>query len=331
MAKVPTSVIGVDLGRYALKSVLMQRRGNRFVVTNCASRVLEAPVDDAENLGRELKVLLKELGGSAKVCAVGVSSPDAIIRIIEQPETPTHMLRDGLRLNGIALLNQDVKEFVLDCDKIPAATGTEPVATGGVSRQRYLVGGLPRTHVTQVGEAFEKSSTSIGAMQLAPVCNFNAFEFAHEEIFNNHAFFLVDIGHVTSTVMVGMKRELVMVRTIDFGGHALIEALGALSGEERDSVLRALNALVREIQSSIGFLEHQREQQIDRIFVSGGAAKSHTLLKVLSEELSLPTEAWSAVGKCENALSAEQAAGFENGGLDFNVACGAAAELLKGN
>lgn len=345
MAKAPNSVIGVDLGRYSLKSVLLQRKGgNRFVLTHYATQVVSEPIDTAETLGKQLKSLFKEMGGSSKACALGVSNPDALIRIIEQPETPPDILRDALRLNGMVLLNQDCKDFVLDCDRIPtSATSAEPDVLG---RKRYLVGGLPRTQVTMVGSAVGHTGNDINVLQLAPICAFNAFEFAYEDVFNNQAFFLVDIGHTNSTVLVGLKRELVLVRNIDFGGKALIEALTALSGEGREAVLQALdqedevmveysrvalNALVREIQNSIGFLEHRHEETISKVFVSGGPAKSPTLLKVLSEELGLPCESWSAVSKCESTLPADRTAALAKDNLDLNVACGAAAELLKGN
>lgn len=345
MAKAPSSVIGVDLGRYSLKSVLLQKKGsNRYVLTHFASHVVTEPAETADALAHQIKALFKEMGGTAKACAVAVSSPDAILRIIEQPETPPELLREALRLNGMTLLNQDCREFALDCDRIaPLGSPTETDAHG---RKRYLVGGLPRVQVTSIGSAVENAGTDVAALQLAPICAFNAFEFAYEEIFNNHAFFLVDIGHTNSTVMVGLKRELVLVRNIDFGGKALTEALTSLSGEGREAVLQALeqedevmvefarvaiNALVREIQNSIGFLEHRHEQTIPKIYVSGGPAKSQTLLKVFSEELRLPCEAWSAVAKCESALPAHRSAQLTQSIIDLNVACGAATELLKGN
>ncbi|HSI11726.1 MAG TPA: pilus assembly protein PilM [Chthoniobacter sp.] len=345
MAKAPTSVIGVDLGRYSLKSVLLQKKGsNRFVLTNYASQVVTEPAETADALAHQLKSLFKEMGGSAKACAIGVSSPDALIRIIEQPETPPELLREALRLNGMTLLNQDCRDFVLDCDRIsPPGSSSE---ADGVGRKRYLVGGLPRSQVMRVGSAVEHTGSEVSALQIAPICAFNAFEFSYEDVFNNQAFFLVDIGHTNSTMMVGLKRELILVRNIDFGGKALIEALTSLSGEGREAVLQALeqedevmvefarvamNALIREIQNSIGFLEHRHEETISKIYVSGGPAKSQTLLKVFTEELRLPCEAWSAVAKCESALPANRAAQLAQNSIDLNVACGAAAELLKGN
>ena len=345
MAKAPTSVIGIDLGRYSLKSVLLQRKGgNRFALTHYASRLLPEPVESVEQLGRELKSLLKSMGGSSKTCAVGISSPDALIRIIEQPETPTEILRDALRLNGMALLNQDCKGFVLDCDEISSSEPATPGEQGGSVRQRkYLVGGLPRTQVTQVSEMFGKGGQSLTALQIAPICLFNAFEFAQPDVFNQRPFFLVDIGHTSSTMMIGVKRELVLVRQIDFGGRLLIETLMALSGESRESVFTALEqedevmventrmalmVLTREVASSIGFFEGRRDDAIGQIWISGGPSKSKTLLKVMGEELRLPCSAWNATERCEVSVSGDKKARFAADAPDLNVACGAAAELL---
>ena len=344
MAKAPTSVIGIDLGRYALKSVLLQRKGgNRFALTHYASHPLPEAIESVDQLGRELKTLLKTMGGSSKSCAVGISSPDALIRIIEQPETPTHILRDALRLNGMALLNQDCKSFVLDCDEIPSSEPTAPREGGGTRERKYIVGGLPRTQVTQVSEMFGKGGQPLSALQIAPICLFNAFEFAQPEVFNQKSFFLIDIGHTSATMMIGVKRELVLVRQIDFGGRLLIETLMALSGESRESVFTALEQedevmientrmalmiLTREVGSSIGFFEGRREDTIQQIWISGGPSKSKTLVKVMSEELRLPCAAWSASDRCDVTLSGDRKARFTQDAPDFNVACGAAAELL---
>ena len=135
-----------------------------------------------------------------------------------------------------------------------------------------------------------------------------------------------------------------LVRSIDFGGRSLIEALTGLSGESREAVLEALEqedevmveytrvaiaTLAREIGSSIGFYEARHEQTIGRIFVSGGPSKSKTFLKLMGEELGMPCEAWSAVERCENAVASGRRQDFARESADLNVACGAAAEALK--
>jgi len=350
MAKTLSSAIGVDLGRYSLKSVLLQKKGgNRYVITHFASM----PVNDAlertpQAMGSQIKALIKHMGGSAKGCAVAVNSPEALVRIIEQPETPPEILRDALRLNGTALMNQDCKNFVLDCVdcEMPAAAPQQtPAANAPVPQRRYLVAGLPRTEVSQLSQTFELGGLgNIAAVQLAPVTVFNAFEFAQKEVFDNQAFFLIDFGHLSSTMMIGARRELSLIRSVDFGGKSLVEALCGLSGESPETVLSALAqedevmveyarmalmALTREIGSSIGFYEGRREETISQIWVSGGLARNTTLLRLLGEELRMPCQPWVAVERCEINVSSSKRAQLAEEMLDYSIACGAAAQLLN--
>jgi len=345
--KLPNAVIGVDLGRHSIKTVALQRRGgNRFVMSNYGVHVMETAPQTAEQLGAELKIALKDVGANAKTCAIAVSTSDSLIRIIEQPETPREILRDAIRLNGLSLLNQDVKEFVLDCEKISSSVA--PVAATASAPNppiKYLVAGLPRTRVQLIDAAFQQyRKASIASVQLASVCTFNAFEFAHPETFANEAFLLVDIGHHNSTVTVGVKKELVIVRAIDYGASNLREFLvsnGAANPQEAFRLLEAyddatvdnarisLAALTREIASSIGFFEGRREENITRVYVSGGGARLKTLLSILSSELHIPCEAWNPFTTCEIALPAGRKETLAEDFVSLNVACGAAAEALR--
>jgi Tfp pilus assembly PilM family ATPase len=342
----------VDLGRYTLKSVLLQRRGDRVALTNYAVREMGEGVESADEIAQHLKLLLRDMGGRAKACSVAISSSDSILRIIEQPETPVEMLRDALRLNGRMVLNQDCKDFVLDCDLLhksprPAnpAPAPTPAAASENNRLKYLVGGLPRLRVATIDKAFQKNRTSLSAIQLAPVCAFNAFEFANIETFSNEAFLLLDIGHTASTVTIGSKRELILVRTVEFGGKSLIESISSMSGNERGEILSALaagdetmaehvrmalTALIREISSSIGFFEGRREEVIRCMFVSGGPMRSKTVLGVMGEELHMQCEAWNPFAACEVAVSENLRRNLEIDAVNLNVAFGAAAELIKG-
>lgn len=342
MAKTPNSIIGVDLGRHTLKSVSLQRKGaNRFVLNNYAVRVMPKTPETAAELAGELTMLFQEMGVTAKNCAVAVTSSDSIIRIIEQPATPTDVLRDAVRLNGMALLNQDVKEFVLDCAAIVA-----PAAEAAAGPALYLVCGLPRTQVRKVDEAFQTTrKNSVHNLQLAPVCAFNALEFSNQESFHNEAFLLVDIGHSSTTLTVGVKGELMLVRTIEYGGQTLVDALLAHGAKNRDEALRqleendevaiaaaqlSLTALTRGISSSIGFFEGRREETISKVLVSGGIARSKALLKIISDELQMPCESWNPFQSCEVSLPAHRRQSLTEDFVSLNVACGAAAGALKG-
>src|SRR5437588_10210843 len=72
-------------------------------------------------------------------------------------------------------------------------------------------------------------------LQVAPVCSFNDFEIAYTEIFANEAFLLLDMGHLGSTVLIGSRSELVLIRSIDYGGKALMQALTAEDALDADA------------------------------------------------------------------------------------------------
>src|SRR5216684_5256552 len=140
MAKRADSVVGIDLGKHVLKGVALRRKSDsRFVLTSFASRQVPEEFSSADELAQELKLLLRDLGGSAKGCAIAISDPGALLRIIEQPDTPVDLLRNALRLNGLAVLNQECKDFVLDIAPVvsPEADGgsASGIDSGGVAVQ----------------------------------------------------------------------------------------------------------------------------------------------------------------------------------------------------
>ncbi len=358
MARRGDSVIGIDLGKRILKGVVLRRKDSRFILTNFASRQL--PKDDltTEELAQALKSLTKELGGNGKGCAIAVSDPNSFLRIIEQPNTPVDLLRNALRLNGLAVLNQECKDFVLDVAPVvsdpgplstPSSEGTEgggnvAVQTGVATQTKYLVAGLLRSVVKHIVDAMGQIKLSPDTMQLAPVCSFNAFELAYPEIFHHEAFLLLDMGHAQSTVLVGSKGELVLVRSIDYGGKHLSQALtanGALDEHAAWTMIQEGDAgmteichtsvvrLATEVRNSIGFFEGQREEGIHRIFVSGGLARAEAVLQTLSDELGLPCEIWDPLETCEVSLPEEKRSALPHEFVSLNVACGAGLEYLS--
>ena len=331
-----------------MKAVLLQRRGSgRLELTHFAVQELPEETNTQEKLEEHLKALLHELGGSAKACGIAVSSPEAMLRIIEQNTIPPELLRDALRINGPLLLSQDCRDWVIDCAAVApgkgaaAPTPSEP----GTTVVRYLVGGLPRAQVQEIYAACTKNKLPATVMQLPPVALLNAFEFANEKVFQEEAFVLVDIGHRTSTVIVGVKGELVLIRTLDYGGARFMEQLilqGASSMEEvaafleQEEVLTIENArlslgeVVHSVSSSIGFFEAQRDEDIPRVYVSGGLAKLPAVLKILAEELHLPCESWDPLASVELTLPRMRAAALREHIPVLGAACGVATEILKG-
>lgn len=348
MAKALHSVVGIDLGRHTFKAVHLQRKSGRTVLSNYASRAVGGEMPSTpETLAHHLKLLLRDLGTAGKGVSAAVSSPAALMRIIDQPPTPTILLRDALRLNGLTLLNQDCREFVLDCDLIPSSDGSPDALLmdvgGRMKPLRYFVGGLPRAEVGLVSAAFARNRTPADRMQLAPICNYNAFESSQRDVFTRESFVLVDIGHLETRVLVGARKELVLVRTIDYGGNHFVEAVAAEGAIDRESAIMlieqndpgmmdagrmSLKTLARELRSSIGFFEGQREEPINRVYFSGGLVKALMPLQILSDELEIACNTWDPFQQCQVDLPKARLAAFDAERTHLNVAYGAALDLL---
>jgi Tfp pilus assembly PilM family ATPase len=317
----------------------MQRKGDQFVLTNFILHPLdEGGGESPEGLARNIKAVVKEMGGS-RPYAVALSAPDSLIRVVDQPETPREVLRDALRLNGGMLLNHDCKEYVMDCGELKVESRS------GGNTKRYLAVGMARTQIAQFSSALGTGGVKdVGSLQPAAISLLNAFEFAQREVFEQGAFFLLDIGQFGSTMIVGGKKDVEMVRTMDFGGHAFVEALQGPTGESYTALLEGLenddevlveNArfsllpLAREVGSSVGFYEGRHEQTIQRIYVSGGISKNTAVLRILAEELGLPVTTWNVLENCYVQVPVAKQELLHDVYLDLAVAAGAAIELLQ--
>lgn len=342
MAKGYNSVIGIDLGYSSLKAVHLQRKGGgKIALSGYSIRPFSTIPANPDALLGHLRELLKDTGGSAKAYSIASSTREGMVRIIEQPITPSELLREAVRLNSTSLLNQDCRDWILDCDLVKApevVEGRPPSRTA-----QYLVAGMKKDAVVGVTDLLGKAKIKAETLQLAPLATFNAFEVANPEVFETSAFMIVDVGYQETTVIVGTRRELVLVRNIDFGGKSFIDGLtqdGAIDinaaillVEQSDPGMAevsrvALAPLAREIRSSIGFFEGQREESIAKVFISGAMARAEMPLQIISNELDLPCELWDPTAKCDIALSKNKRGRLTVEFVSLNVAFGAAWELL---
>ncbi|MBV9126914.1 MAG: pilus assembly protein PilM, partial [Verrucomicrobia bacterium] len=196
----------------------------------------------------------------------------------------------------------------------------------------------------QVFEACTKCRLAADRLQLAPIANYNAFESAMRPLFQNGAFMLVDIGHQETRVFAGSRGELVLVRSVEYGGRAFLDAVSNEGAIDREAAVtlveqgdagmtetarESLAMLAMELRSSIGFFEGQREQTIGRVHFSGALVNAEMPLQILSDELDMPCDTWDPFASCTVSLPRGKQARFDAERAHLNVACGAALELLQ--
>lgn len=337
-------IVAVDLGGRTTKAVYMQRRENGLTLLRYA--VLDAPVQKSfavDTLSDHLNSIMEALGAKTKLVALAIGAGDSVVRQADMPAMPVADMRQILKINSKSYLQQDLSNHIFDCHIIPPRqspkTDEKAKLNPVSSKLKVLVAGAKKQLVSDFQAAIKNSG--LVADQISPglIGPLNAFELAMPEVFAKGIVALVDIGFKNTSISLLQDGELILSRVVGIGGDKLTTGLAesmGISHTEAEGikvgmpaeVQPALEALVlplgRELRASIDFFEHQQEQHVSQVYISGGSARSEFIVKVLESELMLPCRAWSPIGSIQLALPPEQTAEIEQVAPQLTVAIGTA-------
>jgi type IV pilus assembly protein PilM len=349
-AKKRDQLLSVDLGGRTTKAVHLQRKGDRYVLASYA--LLDAPIYEknlsADLLGEHLKAVCQALNSKARNLSLAVGVTDSIVRHADLPQMPVGDMRQILKNNTKNYLQQDLPGHVFDCFIIPPRAEVngngkgkpaEKPKLGGNPKNRVLVAGARKQLIDEMQNAVK--NTGMTADQIVPglLGPVNAFEMAMPEIFSTSVVGLVDVGFKNSSICILQEGELVLSRVVAIGGDrlttGLAESLGISYAEAEGikvgmptEVQSNLEALVlplgRELRASIDFFEHQQDQAVSQVFISGGSARSDFIIQTLQTELMAECKAWNPLSFIELALPPQQAAEIEHVAPQLAVAVGVA-------
>ena len=164
------------------------------------------------------------------------------------------------------------------------------------------------------------------------------------EIFAREVVALVDIGFKNTSICILQQGDLVLSRVVAIGGdrltNGLAESLG-ISYAEAEGI-KVGNAIakckhnwklwscrsVENCAPRLTIFEHQQDQTVSQVFISGGSARSEFIVQTLQTELMAECKAWNPLRFLELALPPQQAAEIEHVAPQLAVAVGAATGAL---
>lgn len=340
-------ILSIDLGGRTTKAILLQRNGNGLKLARYA--IKEAPVYEkgfsAPLLAEHLREVAQSLQPKTRQITLSVSASDSILRGIELPLLPVNQMRQMLRLNSKAYLQHDLSDHTFDCYIVPPdlKKKTENVK-GTVQKFKVWAGGARTNMINDIQTAIKTAGFIPDQVALTVVGPVNAFEFAHPDIFATKVIALVDLGFKNSTINIVSKGNLLLSRVVEIGGDRLTSGLSesmgisyaeaegikvGMPGEVEMHLQPLLAPLGRELRASIDFFEHQHDQHVENVFISGGAARSDYIREQLQAELMITCETWNPVRELSvDDLPGEQVSELEKVSSELTVAVGAATASL---
>jgi type IV pilus assembly protein PilM len=342
-------ILAVDLGSRTTKAIHLQRRGNRFALSRFA--ILDAPISETalsrEMLTEHLRAVSVALGAKTRLVALTASVNDALVRHVEMPRLPLDEMRLVLKHNSRNYLQQDLADYVFDCHFLPPGAAPSLAdggkANGATAKNKVLVAGAKRQLVDDYLEAAKNAglvAEFIAPGLLGPA---NAFEMAFPELFANEVLALVDIGFKSSSICILQQGELILSRVVNIGGDRLTTAVAeaisicyaeaegikvGMAGEVESVLESVLAPLASELRASLDFYEHQQDQPVAKVFLSGGSARSEFVLQSLQNGLMVETKTWNPTAFLQMDLPPQQAAEIEHVAAQMAVAVGAAVAAL---
>ena len=333
-------IIAIDLGTRTTKAVHLQRKGDGLTLLGFA--LIDAPIFEktisATVLGDHLKAVSAALGNKTKHVALIIGIPDSLLRQTEMPQVPVGDLRLMLKYSSKSYLQQDLPDFVFDCEILPNPAGAAPPEGGkGTQKAKVLVGGTKKQFLDDLQSATKLAGLIAAHVTPNQVGVVNAFEATFPEAFSKEVVALVDLGFRNSSICILNKGELGLNRVVGIGGDKLTQSLSetmSVSYAEAegikvglpDEVQAAMQALLmplgRELRASIDFFEHQQDKTVSQVFLSGAAARSPFIIESLQSKLMVQCKNWDTSQAVKVDLPPQQLADIDQASPQLTVAIG---------
>lgn len=336
-------MLAVDLGGRTTKAIFIERRGEVLALTRYA--LLDAPIFEkkisSELLAGHLRELVQKMDVRPKWITLAVGLDDAIIKQIDLPQIPLDDMRQVLKNNSKAYLQQDLPNYVFDCHIFPPKLDprAEVPKAAAVPKLKVLVGGAKQELLNTCQTAILETGMIADHIVPGLIGPMNAFEASVPEAFANETLALVDVGFKHSSVCIFDRGDLVLTRVVNVGGDRLTAGLAetmnisyaeaegikvGMAPEVQAALEMQVQPLGRELRASLDFFEHQHDRPVSSVYISGGSAQSDLIRQILHSEMLVECKTWNPAQFLQLALPGQQAVEMEHVGPQLTVAIGAA-------
>jgi type IV pilus assembly protein PilM len=302
-------IVAIDIGSSAVKLVQLREVKGAYHLVNLGIGYLppEAIVDnsimDSSSVVHVVRNLVESLKIKTKNVATSISGHSVIIRKIQLPIMTEEELESSIQWEAEQYIPFEISEVNLDF-QILGADPKDP------SQMNVILVAAKKDFVDDYVAVFKESGLNPVVMDVDCFAVENAFEanygFAEDEIVA-----LVNMGASAVNVNV-LKGEIsVFTRDIQVGGNLLNEELQkrlGLSNEEAEKarsgekvsasaeaiaevMLDASENLAQEVQRSLDFFAAtSADEKINKIFITGGVAKTGMVREAIERRIGVPVE-----------------------------------------
>jgi type IV pilus assembly protein PilM len=310
--------LGLDIGRQYVKMVAMNKTKDGYQLIDAGQRLVPDPNQafdpdkiDTHHWVMAIKELLRQQGlnpKKVKVLATSISGASASVKQITTMEMPAEELASAMTFEARKHIPMDGTDAVIDYQILGSnAKEVDKIDVGLVACTK----GVLSAHIDLLKECGFKP----GIIDVDPIAVTNTFTFL-KDIPEDGLAVLLDIGALSSSLVVWGSGQQYFTRDIPIGGHHFVkevverreinytEAQDLLYRDGVSSILKSesgnedsglsvadrsvFDNIVEDIRRSLRFYAKQTGQSFFlKIFLTGGAAETPGLTDLISSKLSI--------------------------------------------
>lgn len=333
------SVIGLDIGSYAVKAVALQSNRDRITLQGYA----QAKIDN-QDVGEVVRRVIGQLGVKAKRVVTAVSGRSVIVRQVETPKLADAELKQHITYEADKYIPFGTEEVIIDCQPMPAKPGaadnTQQVMLVAVRK------GFVQEHLASLKNAgLMPEVIDVDVFALA-----NAYELLGPPMppdSERKATAIIDIGSTKTNIAIMQADRLLFTREIYLAGNEIsdaiartlnyqpeeVDAMKLAPGEALESIvdaaMPAFEDLANEIRLSFDYVEGQFDCEVANVVLSGGTSQLPTVANILGNILSRPVYVFDPLAGLDLVPSKYDIHGLDANSPGLTVALGLAAHVLE--
>ncbi len=299
----PEMILGLDIGDAAVKAVLAARKGRADAYVLAFETVPLGNDVDLDAALKKIAVAIRPQMSADVRCVVSLPPSDVMFRQITLPFRDENKIRKTLPFELESVLPLPIEEVVVDYVPMPV--------------EGLLAAACNKEKIRKMIAAVEANLAPVAAIDIASAALTLPIL---EQKAGQAAGLVLDVGELSSVAVFYEKNAIVQIRSFDFGGDAITQALAqdlscepqeaeqikirASYGSHIDHTREACRKFCVALANTVEFLKlHETlHASVAQITISGGGAMFLPLRESLEKAFSAPVDRLDLLGPAHSEI-----------------------------
>ncbi len=332
------TIVGLDVGSYAVKAVALQPNKDRITLQGYAQAKI-----GSEDPATVVRRVIDQLGVKPRRLVTSVSGRSVIVRQVETPKLGPDELKAHITYEADKYIPFGSDEVIIDCQPLPDR------ANAKATNMQVLLVAVRRGFVEDHLNMLKSAGIAPEIIDVDVFALSNAYELLGPGVneAEQGATALIDIGASKSNIAIIQGKRLLFTREVYLAGNEITDAIVRTFNEASeeidrlksapgdglealiDAAMPAFEDLANEIRLSFDYVEGQFEQQVANVVLTGGSSQLTTIADILGNILGRPAYVFDPLAGLDLVPSRYDLHGLDANAPSLTVALGLAAHLLS--